>query len=85
MTYSLWTIRPIIGGSKSPLLMFTIPLVILGIFRYQMLSESFSNKEEINLKSNILETPEKVIFIDRPIQIIIFTWILFILIAGNLS
>ena len=40
MTYSIWAYGPIIGGAKSSLMLLTIPLVILGLFRYQMLSEN---------------------------------------------
>ena len=41
MTYSLWSYGPMIGGSKSQWMMVTIPLVMLGILRYQMLSDNF--------------------------------------------
>jgi len=81
MTYSLWAYGPSIGGSKSPFMIITIPLVMLGIFRYQMLSDIKQNR--ILKKSNInLETPEKIIFTDKPIQIIVFSWLLIIIYIG---
>ena len=84
MTYSLWAYGPSIGGSKSPLMIITIPLVMLGIFRYQMLSEIKQNR--ILKKSNInLETPEKIIFTDKPIQIIVLSWLLIIIYIGFAS
>lgn len=84
MTYSLWAYGPSIGGSKSPFMVFTIPLVMLGIFRYQMLSEIKQNR--ILRKSNInLETPEKIIFTDKPIQIIVLSWLLIIIYIGFAS
>ena len=84
MTYSLWAYGPSIGGSKSPFMIITIPLVMLGIFRYQMLSEIKQNR--ILKKSNInLETPEKIIFTDKPIQIIVLTWLLIIIYIGFAS
>ena len=84
MTYSLWAYGPSIGGSKSPLMIITIPLVMLGIFRYQMLSDIKQNR--ILTKSNInLETPEKIIFTDKPIQIIVLSWLLIIIYIGFAS
>ena len=78
MTYSLWAYGPSIGGSKSPLMVITIPLVMLGIFRYQMLSDSFSNSDTLNS----LENPEKMIFIDKPIQLIVLFWLLITITIG---
>ena len=84
MTYSLWAYGPSIGGSKSPFMIITIPLVMLGIFRYQMLSEIKQNR--ILKKSNInLETPEKIIFTDKPIQIIVLSWLFIIIYIGFAS
>ena len=84
MTYSLWAYGPSIGGSKSHFMIITIPLVMLGIFRYQMLSDIKQNR--ILKKSNInLETPEKIIFTDKPIQIIVLSWLLIIIYIGFAS
>ena len=84
MAYSLWAYGPLVGGSKSPYMIITIPLVILGIFRYQMLSDIKQNR--IYKKSNInLETPEKIIFTDKPIQIIVLSWLLIIIYVGVAS
>ena len=80
ITYSLWAYGPSIGGSSTQHMMISIPLVILGIFRYQMLSDINQNSPGVILKSNLLETPENVILVDRPMQIIISIW-LFILIS----
>ena len=75
---------PSIGGSKSPFMIITIPLVMLGIFRYQMLSDIKQNR--ILKKSNInLETPEKIIFTDKPIQIILLSWLFIIIYIGFAS
>ena len=78
MTYSLWSYGPTLGGSKSQWMMLTIPLVLLGIFRYQMLSDNFCNSDNLNS----LENPEKMIFIDKPIQLIVSFWLLITIIIG---
>ncbi len=81
MTYSLWSYGPMIGGSKSQWMMITIPLVLLGILRYQMISDNFHNNKDYNF----LENPEKVIFIDKPIQIIVLSWLFITITIGLLS
>ncbi len=85
ITYSLWAYGPSIGGSSSQYMMITIPFVILGIFRYQMLSDINQNSPENIFKRNLLETPEKVILIDKPMQIIISLWLCFSLSIGILT
>ena len=75
ITYSLWAYGPSMGGSSSQYMMITIPLVLLGIFRYQMLSDINQNSPGDVFKSNLLETPENVILVDRPMQIIISLWL----------
>ena len=85
MTYSLWAYGPSIGGSKSPYMIITIPLVMLGIFRYQMLSEIKQNRINTKSKVNLLETPEKVILTDKPIQIIVSSWLFITIYLGLLN
>ena len=82
ITYSLWAYGPTIGGSKSPYMMITIPLVMLGIFRYQMLSDFNQNSLKNKIKVNLLETPENVILADKPIQIIVSSWLLITIYIG---
>ena len=75
ITYSLWAYGPSVGGSNSKYMIITIPLVVLGIFRYQMLSNFYENRNENDLKTNILETPENILLTDKPIQIIVSSWL----------
>ena len=82
VTYSLWAYGPSIGGSESPHMIITIPLVMLGIFRYQMLSDSNQNIIEDRFRINLLETPENVLLSDKPIQIIVSSWLLIVIYIG---
>lgn len=84
ITYSLWAYGPLIDGAKSPYMILTIPFVILGIFRYQMLSEKISNDTGLNC-NNILETPENIILHDKPIQVIVFFWLSITIYIGLLT
>lgn len=85
MTYSLWCFGPQVGGAPSSLMIITIPFVLLGIFRYQMLGEN--NQKTINnqFAFTLLESPEKVLITDKPIQIIVFSWLLITLCIGLLT
>lgn len=82
ITYSLWAFGPLIGGAKSQWMILTIPLVLLGIFRYQMLSEKFNKLDSNSYKINLLETPENVIKKDKPMLVIIISWLIFTLFIG---
>lgn len=77
--YSLWAYGPIVGGAKSPIMLITVPLVILGIFRYQMLEDNIKDS-----KISILESPENVIYADKPIQLIVFSWLFITIFIGFL-
>ena len=77
--YSLWAYGPIVGGAKSPIILITVPLVILGIFRYQMLEDNIKDS-----KISILESPENVIYADKPIQLIVFSWLFITIFIGFL-
>jgi len=85
MTYSLWCFGPQVGGATSPLMIITIPLVILGIFRYQMLSEISQNSKDEKYKISLLESPENVLIKDKPIQIVVSTWLLITIYIGFLT
>ena len=77
MCYSLWAYGPEIGSSKSKFMVLTIPLVMLGMFRYQLLS-NITDKNNLS----ILESPENVVLRDRPMQLILVSWLLLIAILS---
>ena len=82
--YSLWAAGPDLNGAKSSWMLITIPFVLFGIFRYQLVSEQNSNPYLSKKKVNHLtaETPEEILFRDKPMQITIVLWIFsFILIS----
>lgn len=69
ITYSLYTFSAP-NLPENHIMMFTIPFVIYGIFRYLYLTQV----------RNIGEAPEEVLFSDRPLQIAIALWGLSVLI-----
>jgi 4-hydroxybenzoate polyprenyltransferase len=60
MCYSLYAIT----GSTTPLLMYTIPLVLFGLLRYLYLVE----------RKDITGTPESALFTDFPLLLTVLIW-----------
>ena len=81
--YSLWAAGPITGGASTSLMMLTIPFVLLGIFRYQFLSdpEESLRRNSISTKQTA-ENPEEILLNDKGIRLIIITWLTTIIIIG---
>jgi len=78
MCYALWSAGPIVQGAPTPWMMLTIPFVIYGIFRYQLLSDP----DEISRRDNGTdyggksERPEEVLLTDLPMKLIVLSWTL---------
>lgn len=86
ITYSLWASGPKLQGASSSWMLLTVPLVLLGIFRYQYLSDPFILNKINNKYSQIdCENPVNVLFNDKLIRVIILSWILAIFIISNLN
>ena len=76
MCYALWSSGPLVGGSSTSWMMLTLPFVLYGIFRYQLLSDP----EEIARRANgtehggRTERPEEVLLSDRPMLLVVLGW-----------
>ena len=82
MFYSLWAAGPILNGASSSMMLFTVPLVLLGIFRYQLLSDvNYASKIK---KGNIFltEKPEEILIKDKGIRSIVILWLLITIFIG---
>ena len=77
MSFALWSSGPFVNGASTPWMLLTLPLVIYGIFRYQLLSDP----EEIGRRSGgeehggKTERPEEVLLHDLPILGTVVTWV----------
>ncbi|MBW4691359.1 MAG: decaprenyl-phosphate phosphoribosyltransferase [Lyngbya sp. HA4199-MV5] len=77
LTYALWSSGPIVSGASTPWMMLTLPFVLYGIFRYQLLSDP----EEIARRTTGIEEggqterPEEVLLGDRPLLLTVLTWV----------
>ena len=75
--YTLWSSGPKIGGASTSWMMLTLPFVLYGIFRYQLLSDP----QEIARRTDSLESggqterPEEVLLKDRPMLLTVLGWV----------
>ena len=79
MTYALWSSGPAVSGATTPWMLVTLPFVLYGVFRYQLLSDP----QEIERRSagehgagGVTERPEEVLLKDRPILLTVLCWLL---------
>ncbi|MBD3885430.1 decaprenyl-phosphate phosphoribosyltransferase [Phormidium tenue FACHB-886] len=78
ITYALWSSGPKVEGASTAWMMLTLPFVLYGIFRYQLLSDP----QEIARRSDHLEQggqterPEEVLLKDKPMLLTVLGWVL---------
>ena len=70
ISYMLWASGPILNGASTSNMLITCPVLLMGIFRYQLISQK--------RKDGILigESPTKVLFNDKGIQFILASLII---------
>ena len=82
LSYSLWAAGPELNGAKSSLMLLTVPFVLYGVFRYQLISDiNFSN----NRKEFTSELPENIILSDKYTLINIAAWLIILIIILAIS
>jgi decaprenyl-phosphate phosphoribosyltransferase len=76
ITYALWSSGPIVHGASTSWMMLTLPFVLYGIFRYQLLSdpqEIARHSAEVE-QGGQTERPDEVLLKDRPILLTVLAW-----------
>jgi decaprenyl-phosphate phosphoribosyltransferase len=77
ITYSLWAAGPALRGAPTSWMLLTVPFVLVGIFRYQLLSDP---EEALRRRSGATERssekPEEILLGDRGIQLTLMGWLL---------
>ncbi len=77
LTYALWSSGPIVRGASTSWMMLTLPFVLHGVFRYQLLSDP----QEIARRSTEVEEggqterPEEVLLNDKPLLMTVLAWL----------
>lgn len=75
--YSLWSSGPQLKGATTPWMLITLPFVMYGVFRYQLLSDSKEierRKKELGQEGGQTERPEEVLLQDGPIRFTVIGW-----------
>lgn len=86
MSYSLWASGPALRGSSTSWMLLTVPFVLVGIFRYQLLSDPAEvdrRSEWLNVQT--CEKPEEILLGDLGIQLTLLGWLVTTAIIGLLS
>ncbi|MBP0001947.1 MAG: decaprenyl-phosphate phosphoribosyltransferase [Cyanobacteria bacterium SID2] len=78
ISYALWSSGPLVGGAPTAWMLVTVPFVLYGIFRYQLISDfratarQTQGEEQPQERS---ERPEEVLLSDRPILLCVIGWL----------
>lgn len=86
ISYSLWAAGPTLKGASSSWMLLTIPFVLVGIFRYQLLSDpEEASRRETQSPERSSEKPEEILLGDRGIQLTLVGWMITVLLIAVLS
>ena len=86
ISYALWAAGPALRGAPTSWMLLTVPFVLVGIFRYQLLSdpeEAERRREWAPERSS--EKPEEILLGDRGIQFTLAGWLVTTALIGLLS
>jgi len=70
MSYALWSSGPVVEGASTPWMLLTLPFVMYGIFRYQLLSDTAGREAQ----NSSTERPEEILLKDRHILFTVVAW-----------
>jgi len=79
VTYALWSSGPYMRGASTSWMLLTLPLLLYGIFRYQLLSdpqEIYLNSDSKIEPGGSSERPEEVLLKDVPTLLTVIGWVL---------
>ncbi len=83
ISYSLWASGPSLNGAQSPWMVLSIPFVLVGIFRYQYISDpKISKMRKGRFKYISTENPELILLFDNGIRCIITGWLITVIFVG---
>lgn len=78
MSYAIWSSGPQVHGASTSWMLLTLPFVLYGIFRYQLLSdpEEIARKSDTGVEGGgTSERPEEVLLTDLSILVTVVGWI----------
>ena len=86
MSYALWAAGPALNGASTSWMLLTIPFVLLGIFRYQLLSDpDEAERRRAMDPDRTSEKPEEILLTDKGIMLTLLGWFITTAVIGALS
>jgi len=86
LSYALWAAGPALNGARTSWMLLTVPFVLVGIFRYQLLSDPEEAERRRSLDpESTSEKPEEILLGDRGIQITLVGWLVTTCLIGVIS
>ena len=77
LTYALWSSGPAVNGASTPWMLLTLPFVLYGVFRYQLLSDpsEIARRNPGVEQGGKTERPEEMLVKDKPLLLTVLGWI----------
>ena len=83
MSYSLWAAGPALNGASTTWMLLTVPFALVGIFRYQLLSDpEEAERRRLLTPEHTSEKPEEILLGDRGIQLTLLAWVFTVVVVG---
>ena len=83
MAYALWSAGPTLRGASTSWMLLTVPFVIAGIFRYQLLSDPEETERRCaRFPDRNCEKPEEILLGDRGIKLTLLGWLTTAIVVG---
>jgi 4-hydroxybenzoate polyprenyltransferase len=83
MAYALWSAGPTLKGAPTSWMLLSVPFVLVGIFRYQLLSDPEESQRRAGANpEQTTEKPEEILLGDRGIQLTLLGWLLTVVVVG---
>ena len=86
LSYALWAAGPALNGAPTSWMLLTVPFVLVGIFRYQLLSDPEEAERRRALDpERSSEKPEEILLGDLGIKLTLAGWLVTTAVIGLLS
>jgi len=83
MAYALWSAGPTLKGAPTSWMLLSVPFVLVGIFRYQLLSDPEESQRRAGANPDqTTEKPEEILLGDRGIHLTLLGWLLSVVVVG---
>ena len=83
ISYSLWAAGPALNGASTSWMLLTVPFALVGIFRYQLLSDpEEAERRRERAPDRTSEKPEEILLGDRGIQLTLGGWLVTVVLVG---